>query len=410
MKILFLTNSFPFPPGEQFIESEINFWVGSHFSEITILPGAVHGSPRPVPEEVHVDTSMMLAKTRLVYAFKALISRTFWIELKWLRQSKRLSAANFLTALRTSANVIKIDLHLSHWFKEHGSVDLIYSYWNDSQCYAACLAKSKGNAKLLVARAHRFDLYEERRAGNYMPLKRQFLPLVDRLYLLTDSAKKYAQDTYGANPEALRVSRLGVNVPYRNSAPTHLGSFKIVSTSFLVPVKRIDKIIDAIADFAELYPEINISWAHIGDGPLRSLIEQRAQNSLGGRKNLCWSFLGHLSNSEVTTYYLDTLIDCFLNSSESEGVPVSIMEAMAAGVPAIAPDVGGISDLVDGECGVLLSSAASHSEIVSALSTMKDKAKHPEFREKAKQKIKNYFDKTKNYPAFIRELEKLAGE
>ncbi len=51
--------------------------------------------------------------------------------------------------------------------------------------------------------------------------------------------------------------------------------------------------------------------------------------------------------------YASRPFDAFINVSRSEGVPVSILEAMRAGLTVIAPRVGGIPELVDGQIGRL---------------------------------------------------------
>ena len=47
--------------------------------------------------------------------------------------------------------------------------------------------------------------------------------------------------------------------------------------------------------------------------------------------------MGEVENKEAKAFFLNNAVDFFINASESEGVPVSIMEAMSASVPAIAP-------------------------------------------------------------------------
>ena len=53
--------------------------------------------------------------------------------------------------------------------------------------------------------------------------------------------------------------------------------------------------------------------------------------------------------------------------SETEGVPVSIMEAFSVGIPALATDVGGVAELVNGQNGALLSADATIGEIAQKI-------------------------------------------
>jgi glycosyltransferase involved in cell wall biosynthesis len=59
-----------------------------------------------------------------------------------------------------------------------------------------------------------------------------------------------------------------------------------------------------------------------------------------------WQFTGALSNQDVLRFYQENAVDLFINVSASEGLPVSIMEAMSFGIPVAATDVGGVGELV----------------------------------------------------------------
>src|SRR5690606_31318699 len=86
-----------------------------------------------------------------------------------------------------------------------------------------------------------------------------------------------------------------------------------------------------------------------GDGPLRGHLEARAAE-LGVSARCRW--LGRLSEAEVLTHMADA--DVFAMSSLMEGLPVVLMEAMAVGIPVVAPAVAGIPELVeDGQSGLL---------------------------------------------------------
>ena len=55
---------------------------------------------------------------------------------------------------------------------------------------------------------------------------------------------------------------------------------------------------------------------------------------------------GHLDNNEIFNMYKNNSYDYFITLSESEGLPVSIMEAISCGIPVIATAVGGITEIV----------------------------------------------------------------
>jgi glycosyltransferase involved in cell wall biosynthesis len=120
----------------------------------------------------------------------------------------------------------------------------------------------------------------------------------------------------------------------------------IGSVSRLWPQKRVKDLIWA-ADLLRVLHD-NLRLLVIGDGPERATLERFARLAsdldhirfLGHRDDV-WRILPHL--------------DVFWNGSEYEGQPVSVMEAMAAGVPVVASDIPGNRELVvPGETGYLV--------------------------------------------------------
>lgn len=124
-------------------------------------------------------------------------------------------------------------------------------------------------------------------------------------------------------------------------------------------MKRLHLIPDALASL-----DIPFRWVHIGDGPERDRVEAAALKLLPAGS---FEFLGQLTNAEVHEWYQAHSPQCLLSVSESEGEPVSMMEAISYGVPIVASDVGGVSELVTDRTGILISEAASPQEIAGAL-------------------------------------------
>ena len=94
----------------------------------------------------------------------------------------------------------------------------------------------------------------------------------------------------------------------------------------------------------------NIEWLHIGDGEELDSLKWIAKNKLPS--NIKYSFSGYIENEKITDIYVKDGYHAFINVSETEGIPVSIMEALSCSVPIIATDVGGVSEMLhDNENG-----------------------------------------------------------
>jgi glycosyltransferase involved in cell wall biosynthesis len=119
---------------------------------------------------------------------------------------------------------------------------------------------------------------------------------------------------------------------------------KLVTVGRLVPLKRVDKVIEAMV------PLDDLGLVIIGDGP-----ERRRLQALARALNLTDRiyFAGQRSNEE--TLALMTSCDLFVLNSTHEGLPHVLLEAMSLGLPVVTTAVGGTPEVVrDGENGRLI--------------------------------------------------------
>ena len=173
----------------------------------------------------------------------------------------------------------------------------------------------------------------------------------------------------------------------------------IASCSSIIAVKRIDLIIDVLSKL-----HIPFLWIHLGDGELRGEMEKYACSKL---RSGAYEFLGYVDNEEISSIYEKYDVDFFLNLSDSEGVPVSIMEAMSMGIPAIARNVGGNREIIDGENGLLLKDTMYEQQIEQIVSKRFQKEEYEKLVD-ASYDIweQNYCDE-ENYKRFFDALAKI---
>jgi glycosyltransferase involved in cell wall biosynthesis len=111
----------------------------------------------------------------------------------------------------------------------------------------------------------------------------------------------------------------------------------------LRPEKRVPDFVRAVQLAREPHPELIGLVA--GDGPDRAAVEAAARGEDGVR------LLGHRDDMPLLMHAADV----FVLASQYEAVPMAILEAMAAGLPVLATDVGAISGVVlDGDTGLLV--------------------------------------------------------
>jgi glycosyltransferase involved in cell wall biosynthesis len=140
----------------------------------------------------------------------------------------------------------------------------------------------------------------------------------------------------------VRTIHNGVNVPPVVWPPGPVRRF--ITVSSFAPCKAVPQLVDTFLGIAEDRPDLSLRL--VGDGPDRRRCEERAAH-VGAR---VVEFAGY--RSDVPEQMASG--DAFVLPSLNENMPMALLEAMAAGLPCICSDVGGVSEILDDECGLLV--------------------------------------------------------
>jgi glycosyltransferase involved in cell wall biosynthesis len=122
------------------------------------------------------------------------------------------------------------------------------------------------------------------------------------------------------------------------------GTFVVGAVARLDPVKSLETLIQAVASFEA---PARVVALIVGDGPERAALERAAKESRAPERI---RFLGYRPDARRCLAACDTYVNC----STSEGVSLTILEAMAAALPVIVTAVGGTPEVVTPECGLLI--------------------------------------------------------
>ncbi len=108
-------------------------------------------------------------------------------------------------------------------------------------------------------------------------------------------------------------------------------------------------------------------------------------------------------------WYSENPAHLFMNLSKSEGIPVSIMEACSYGIPAVATDVGGTSELISNKTGWLINREFTIEGIVKVLEdALLNHTVRIQKSTNAREVCLSNFNSDKNYPDFVQALKELA--
>jgi len=239
--------------------------------------------------------------------------------------------------------------------------DLVQTY-NIGAIDAAPVAKLAG-VRCIVHAEHGRDASDpqgERRKYRY--LRRGLSPCIDRFVAVSRELEDWLNAQVGIPQSHIVHIANGIDttqfhraVSARENRPL-LKAFAPPGTLLIGTVGRLDAVKDqaglitAFDELCELLPELrdDLRLVIIGEGPQRAALESQITNlELGDQVQL----LGN--RSDVAS--LLTECDIFVLSSVAEGMPVTLLEAMAVELPVVATDVGGMSEVVlSGNTGLLV--------------------------------------------------------
>ncbi|MCM1233099.1 MAG: glycosyltransferase [Ruminococcus flavefaciens] len=414
-KLILATEQFPYGKGEKtFILPELERL--RQYYDITVLSHAdweqmQEGADEAIPEGVGV---IWLGRPRLSSLDKVgalirfLLDREGRMEIKEILQGKVHRKERLYQSLSFYAQAVadQKKLRRSGVLSGHEKI-IYYSFWYTYYCYSMAREKRRYPNVHMITRAHGADLYHERIPGKRQPFKHQMEKRLGAIVFACEYGaayyETYVKDRLTGN-DKLFVCKLGIERPGRRMPVCRNEEWELVSCSNVIPLKRIQLIIDGLA----LIKEAGIHWTHIGDGSQMRQIQAYAEEKLGSKGNIRYTFTGYVS--DVRAYYEHNRTDCFITTSMTEGgCPVSIQEAMSYGVPVIGTDVGGITEMI-ADNGILLSEEPTAEQVAEALRQImtQDGQALQQMKEASYRKWQAEFDINVSFGNMLEVLRKLS--
>lgn len=156
------------------------------------------------------------------------------------------------------------------------------------------------------------------------------------------------------------LSMLSVRSSAFSSFKFHPSSFLdkkvLLFVGSLAPVKRPDLMLDAFAQLKKTEGGSSFILLFLGDGPMRGALERQASSMKLADSMI---FLGFRPHEEVALWM--NVADCLCLTSESEGCPNVVLEALASGLPAVATDAGAVREMLKNEpAGKMVEDCMAH--------------------------------------------------
>jgi Glycosyltransferase len=411
--LVLLTKVFPFDKGEEFIEGEIKM-LSAAFDKVILIATSVADNAvqtRSLPNnfEIHKIQASKIKHSLPVSAmglfpfhnYKGCVDED---ERNAVKGSIKKKA--YLTYFTAKANSVLKEAKeiIDQYNLEEFDGITFYSYWLYDIAFVAIKLKELygKKAKKVVSRTHRYDLYANENSMNYIPLRYHFLKNLDAVYPCSDNGSDYLKKLYPNYSEKIKTAYLGTK-DYGVSEGSRDSVYRIVSCCHVSPVKRIDLLAKSLATLSK--SGLKLKWTHFGAGDGLEEIKAYAKDNLDFMEV---SFPGGVKNSELMDYYHKEPVDLFINTSSSEGLPVSIMEVCSFSIPTLATDVGGTAEIVkDGETGFLLDKDFEPKELGEKIKYMVELSKEEkqEFRDRCRNLWTKNFCAENNFKKFAQEIK-----
>lgn len=372
--LLLLTNGYPYGAGEPFVGTELPFLV-PHFDRVVVIASQVQDDSEkrhlPLGVECWAVQEPRTRRARLISFLngskrslatgsgRRLLGSGLPFAALRAEAAFEARAQSCWAQLRSQTD----DLALSD-----GDEVTVYSYWlhhtaRVGELLAARLRERFPTVSVrFISRAHGYDLYEERHPLGRLPQRHELVAACDAIYPVSKNGEKYLRDRHPNCSDKIEVRHLGTIDPAPMPSRTN-HRLHVTTCATVTPVKRLDRVPAVVELVAQ--KGVEVVWTHIGTGPGLAALQSLAREDA---PTVTVRFLGQVDNEDLFQIYQENPSTLFLSLSSSEGVPVSMMEAISGGIPIVSTDVGGVSDLVvPGRSGHLIAKDFTDSQAADAL-------------------------------------------
>lgn len=397
--LVLLTQKYPFESGEEFLLPELKR-IAHEFDRVILIPTAVRNFSisRKVPSNVEVkpipnpsrSSEVIMSLLKYLPQFLSLLQ----VELRNSNRNWKLGKywAYHIPFALTIREELKVLL------QSQKSI-LFYSYWMDTNAYALALLRDKFPDFKFIVRTHGGDLYDERSPSGQVAFRKSVYEKAEAIWPISVDGMDYIRRKFPLYQKKLKLARLGVEDFGLGPMEIESDVFRIVSCSSLIPLKRVNLIAQVM-----LHSHLPIEWVHFGGE--KDQMDSIFKTLGKGRPGLEVIWKGKVSNEELMGYYSGHFVDTLINLSISEGIPVSMMEAISFGIPIFANSVGGISEIVTQASGCLIEEGKDLESLIKDFEVWlkSGKSRDKKFRGEVREFWKANFDANKNHFSFAEKL------
>lgn len=275
------------------------------------------------------------------------------------------------------------------------NIDLIHTHFANKY-KLSCIPVADYYDIPFTITTHAYDLYRNP-IGDYTG---RLLRTADRIVTISEYNKKHIREQFVSNTP-IDIIRAGIR-PDKFSPRGATKENRILTVARLHRKKGLKHALEAVSTVVQRIPDIE--YHIVGSGPLYDDLVRQVMD-LDIEQNVV--FLEQVSDERLITEYDEAR--CFLlpavvtESGERDGIPVSLMEAMAVQTPPVSTTVSGIPELVDHEKNGLLTEPRNAEATAEALlRLLRNDSEWSEYRHQAREKVLKEFNISKEADKLVK--------
>ena len=392
---LFTTNFPTGLSGELWLQNEIRI-THKNCERIFIFPDHDTYDPLALPSNCYPQKNVLASSEKEVLTLRDIFAISSIILSDLVPLSKQ---GAFISNLRYNISLVKKLYKKAKYISkqiEAPERSVLYSYWADNAATMACMIKTlKPNVKA-ISRAHGYEIYEDLKKDKVIQFRNYQNRIIDNFYSVSKKGAEHLKCKHPSFANKYSVSYLGTNDHgLATYDPNEVLS--IVTCCNLNTIKRIELVSEILKNIKQ-----KMKWHLIGDGPEMSKIK-KANSILP--ENIEVIYHGYKSQEALFEFYRSTHLNLLISVSYSEGLPVTMMEAISFGIPLMVTNVGGCNEICNSQTGVLIDRDFDRKKAADILEKFKTSAMNTtEFRSGCRDYWKDNFDASKNYSSFIHNI------
>lgn len=399
MKLAYITREFPFAYlGETFLGPESRL-LCEYCEEVHViaarprLPTSAFGNAGTI--------DVRIAPFSIQTLFYA-VAETFQHPLAAASAFRRLAGPSYSPAAKMkNIALFPKALAVARYVREK-QIDHIHAHWMTTPATVAYVASMMTGIPWTCT-AHAHDIF----ADNLLSEKAASAKSVR--VISESNCRRFNELTANRYTSRARVVHIGVELPGSFCSPSNDKTLRILSPARLHPIKGHAELLEGLALLQSQGVQFRCDLA--GDGELFEVIAGRIRRlGLDGCVTMRGMvehriLLDEIQHGKYDTIVLTSVVDTAL-PEQFEGIPVALMEAMAAGVPCVATDTGSIPELINAQSGVLIRERDAAALATALARLAEDPALRRQLGAAARERVERHF----NVVSTTRELYELISE